>query len=111
MLRSCAARARSLARLGCVILFKLIMNKAIFTCCILLISTSTLLADDQIQAKQVTSIPAEAPNKFYVSNRQPLAVSPLVKLPIGAIKPRGWLLHELQLETSGMTGHLEEISK
>lgn len=87
------------------------MTKAILACCLIFLSTSALLADDQIQAKQVTSIPAEAPNKFYVSNRQPLAVSPLVKLPIGAIEPRGWLLHELQLETNGMTGHLEEISK
>src|SRR5207248_5171856 len=46
----------------------------------------------------------------YVSNREPLAVSPLVKLPIGKIVPRGWLRDQLELEAAGMTGRLAEIS-
>jgi hypothetical protein len=55
--------------------------------------------------------PVASANPFYVSNKQPLATSPLVKLPIGNIVPHGWLRHQLQLEADGMTGHLEEISK
>jgi len=55
--------------------------------------------------------PSGPANPFYVSNRQPLTPSPLVKLPIGSITPRGWLRHQLELEAEGMTGHLEEISK
>jgi len=47
----------------------------------------------------------------YISNRAPLAPSPLVKLPIGSITPRGWLRRQLELEAEGMTGHLEEISE
>ena len=52
-----------------------------------------------------TSVP------LYVSNRAPLAPSPFIKLPIGSITPKGWLRQQLQLETDGMTGHLEEISR
>ncbi|HEV2207466.1 MAG TPA: beta-L-arabinofuranosidase domain-containing protein [Verrucomicrobiae bacterium] len=59
----------------------------------------------------VNSAPAIGTNSFYTSNRAPLAPSPLIKLPIGSIRPEGWLRHELELEANGMTGHLPEISK
>ena len=55
--------------------------------------------------------PAAVPNAHYPSNRPPLAVSPLVKLPIGAVEPRGWLLAQLQLMRDGFTGRLAEISR
>jgi len=48
---------------------------------------------------------------FYPSNREPLMPSPLVKLPIGAIRPRGWLRRMLEIEADGMTGRLAEISR
>jgi DUF1680 family protein len=54
--------------------------------------------------------PASHPGAHYISNRSPLAVSPLVKLPIGAVEPRGWLLSQLQLMRDGFTGRLTEIS-
>src|SRR6266496_4327452 len=46
-----------------------------------------------------------------VTNRPPLVPSAFMKLPVGSIQPKGWLRHQLELEASGMTGHLEEISK
>src|SRR5205807_1159009 len=52
-----------------------------------------------------------SPNEHYVSNRKPLAPSPLVKLPIGTIKPRGWLRKQLELQAEGFHGRLDELSK
>jgi len=49
-------------------------------------------------------------NDFYAGNRPPLAPSPFMKLPIGAIKPKGWVHRMLELEAEGFTGHLLEIS-
>lgn len=53
----------------------------------------------------------ELKNSFYVGNRQPLTPSPFMKLPIGAVKPHGWVLKQLELEAEGFTGHLLEISR
>jgi DUF1680 family protein len=50
-------------------------------------------------------------NKFYLGNREPLLPSPLLKLPVGAIQPRGWLRKQLELEADGFFGHLPELSR
>lgn len=61
-------------------------------------------------ARWLPAVPATERTELYPSNRAPLAVSPLVKLPIGSITPRGWLHQMLLLEANGMAGHLEELS-
>jgi len=55
--------------------------------------------------------PAGRPNEHYIGNRPPLAESPLVKLPVGSVKPRGWLRSQLELMAKGMTGRLPELSR
>ena len=50
-------------------------------------------------------------NPFYVGNRAPLLPGPLVKLPIGSIKPQGWLRQQLELQAGGYFGHLPELSR
>ncbi len=64
-----------------------------------------------VAPRTVKAPPSAHPGTHYVSNRPPLAVSPLVKLPIGAVEPRGWLLSQLQLMRDGFSGRLAEISR
>jgi hypothetical protein len=49
-------------------------------------------------------------NAHYVGNRPPLLPSPLIKLPIGCVRPEGWTRRLLQLQAEGFHGSLTEIS-
>ncbi len=43
-------------------------------------------------------------------NRAPLVPLKMTKLPLGAVRPHGWLRHQLDLMVEGMTGRLDEMS-
>jgi len=55
--------------------------------------------------------PATGANRYYAGNRPPLEPNPLIKLPLGSVRPEGWLRHQLVLETKGFSGRLEELSE
>ena len=45
----------------------------------------------------------------YLQNRAPLKAKPYLNLPLGAIKPQGWLLEQLINMKNGLTGNLDEV--
>ena len=67
-------------------------------------------AADPVAQARVVKTPPEGSNRFYVGNRAPLLASPFLKLPIGAVEPRGWLRQQLSLMATGMTGQLADFS-
>jgi len=43
-----------------------------------------------------------------IMNRAPLAPNAFYMLPLGAVRPTGWLRSQLQIQASGLGGHLDE---
>jgi uncharacterized protein len=45
----------------------------------------------------------------YKGNPEPLLKNAFIRLPLGTVKPAGWLKKELEAEASGLTGNLDEF--
>lgn len=43
-----------------------------------------------------------------VFNREPLTPQPFAPLPLGSVKPKGWLLTQMRAMADGLAGHLDE---
>jgi hypothetical protein len=86
------------------------MRSAILAAALALLLLCTAVSAGEVRL--VPSLPTNAPAaaRLYPANRDPLLAVPLAKLPIGAIAPRGWLRHMLDLEAAGMCGRLPEVS-
>jgi hypothetical protein len=52
--------------------------------------------------------PSSASSQTAVKNRAPLAQNAFYPLPLGTVRPTGWLRTQLQIQASGLGGHLDE---
>lgn len=75
---------------------------------ILIASLFTYMLACQPQEKEAVST-KENPATNYRQNRAPLTEKPYLELPLGSIKPKAWLLEQLERMRSSMTGNLDKI--
>jgi hypothetical protein len=77
----------------------------IFVCTGLLSCTKQDVKIEFVSRPATTSI-----NAHYTGNKSPLQPLHFIKLPVGSIKPEGWIKEFLHRQRDGLTGHLGEIS-
>ena len=64
----------------------------------------------QAQTSTVVDKPQTGTSTNYVGFRAPLVEAPLLKLPVGSIKPQGWLRESLLRQKDGLNGKLGTVS-
>lgn len=86
------------------------MISRLIAAALLTVSLQASLADTATEVHSIDNVQPRQRDGLYPHNQAPLTPSPFMKLPIGSIRPEGWIRHMLELERDGMIGRLKEIS-
>ena len=60
---------------------------------------SAMAGSDSLNIRDTTAI---------IKNRKPLAENAFYILPLGAVRPAGWLERQMRIQANGLSGHLDE---
>ena len=68
----------------------------------------SLSASDRLALASLTSAGTKDPSPSVIKNQTPLAQNSFYILPLGAVRPSGWLKKQMQIQANGLSGHLDE---
>jgi hypothetical protein len=71
-------------------------------------AAGSLSGNDRLGLTNVTSAATTDPSSNVIKNKAPLAQNAFYLLPLGAVRPLGWLKKQMQIQANGLSGHLDE---
>lgn len=69
----------------------------------------TILTGTFIIALIIAGCSSKMNNSNYPGNPEPLIQNAYIKLPLGSVKPEGWLRDQLEAQAGGLTGHVDDF--
>jgi hypothetical protein len=72
------------------------------------VAIGALSASDRLVLANLTSAGTKDPSRNVIKNKEPLAQNAFYMLPLGGVRPSGWLKRQMQIQANGLSGHLDE---